>query len=156
VTDKAKVRITLTSEVDGEKQEHRFIGEWYRKDRTVYMRYDEKDPESGEVRTMVRWREGELSVTRRGDVESDQTFVAGARRFGQYVSPQARFRLETDTSLLWMQCGDMTRSEPSASDEPLKLTLPMMLEWRYTLWVESEKTGDFIVRLRAERDDGVK
>jgi hypothetical protein len=55
-----------------------------------------------------------------------------------------------------MQCGDMTRSEPAdgLGHEPLQPTLPMMLEWRYTLWVESEKTGEFVVRLRAERDEG--
>ncbi|WP_274648506.1 DUF1934 domain-containing protein [Paenibacillus humicola] len=150
MADKAKVRIRLTSEVDGEKQEHTFGGEWYRKGRSVYLRYDERDEADSEVRTTVRWREGELLVTRRGDVESEQTFVAGARRQGQYSSPHASFRLETDTSLLWMQCGDLMRTE--AADEPLGLTLPMLIEWHYTLWIDSQQTGTFVIRLQADRE----
>ena len=29
-------------------------------------------------------------------------------------------------------------------------SLPMLLEWHYTLWVEEQQTDDFILRLRAE------
>ncbi|MBW7461254.1 DUF1934 domain-containing protein, partial [Paenibacillus sepulcri] len=138
MTGRAKVRIKLTSELDGEQQKHAFIGEWFRKDRTVYVRYDESD-ENGQVRTVVRWREGELSVKRHGDVESDQSFAAGARRLGHYASTHIRFQLETDTTLLWMQCGDMAQAEPA--DEPLAPTLPMLLEWHYRLWVDEQPSG---------------
>ncbi|MBW7477769.1 DUF1934 domain-containing protein [Paenibacillus oenotherae] len=150
-TDKAQVRITLESEIDGEKQLHEHIGEWYCKNRTVYIRYEETEPH-GKVRTMVRWREGELNVTRHGDVESEQSFVAGARRAGQYVSALTRFRLETDTTLLWMQCGDMLHNE-SEDGEP-KLSLPMLLEWHYTMWLEDQLTGTFVIRLHAEAKRG--
>lgn len=177
-TERAEVRITLESEIDGEKQIVEHSGEWFCKNRSVFIRYDETET-YGKVRTMVRWRDGELNVTRRGDVESDQTFVAGARRYGQYVSPLTRFRLETDTTLLWMQCGEMTqagdagqngdvaeardsarneaamqhggqRQEGSAEGQ-FALTLPMLLEWHYTMWIEDQQTGTFLIRLRAER-----
>ncbi|GGD95696.1 DUF1934 domain-containing protein [Paenibacillus nasutitermitis] len=151
MTGRAKVQITLTSELDGERQTHAFIGEWFRKDRTVYVRYEESD-ENGQVRTLVRWREGELSVKRHGDVESDQTFAAGMRRVGHYTSTHIRFQLETDTTLLWMQCGDMATGNPlgKPQEEPMAPSLPMLLEWHYRLWVDEQPTGMFIVRLHAE------
>lgn len=163
VMDRAQVRITLESEIDGEKQIIEHSGEWFCKNRSIFIRYDETES-YGKARAIVRWRDGELSVTRRGDVESEQIFVAGARRYGQYKSSLARFRLETDTTLLWMQCGDMLQSgdgkqsevmmqsEPSA-EEP-ELTLPMLLEWHYTMWIEDELTGTFKIRLRAEKQRG--
>ncbi|WP_246027966.1 DUF1934 domain-containing protein [Paenibacillus xylaniclasticus] len=149
----AIVQLTLTSEIDGDRQEHQFRGEWFRKGRTVYVRYTENDDNAGEVRTVVRWREGELHVTRRGIVESEQTFVAGVRRTGKYISPFARFHMVTDTSLLWMQCGDWKQKgqqhEP-ASDDNLLPVLPMLLEWHYKMYVDEELTGQFKIKLKAE------
>ncbi|WP_236339708.1 DUF1934 domain-containing protein [Paenibacillus plantiphilus] len=152
--DRAQVRITLESEIDGEKQIIEHSGEWFCKNRSIFIRYDETES-YGKARAIVRWRDGELSVTRRGDVESEQIFVAGARRYGQYKSSLARFRLETDTTLLWMQCGDMLQSgdmthSELAIEEP-ELTLPLLLEWHYTMWIEDELTGTFKIRLRAEK-----
>jgi len=154
----AIVRLTLTSEIDGERQEHRLRGEWFRKGRTVYVRYTENDENAGEVRTVVRWRDGELHVTRRGIVESEQTFVAGVRRAGKYVSPFARFHMVTDTSLLWMQCGDwMQKSQERRAeqervdDENPVPVLPMLLEWHYKMYVDEELTGQFKIKLKAEK-----
>ncbi|BBH23170.1 hypothetical protein Back11_45150 [Paenibacillus baekrokdamisoli] len=146
--DRIKVRVTLESEIDGEKQSNVFSGEWFRKDRSIYVRYEETDEGGSKVRTIVRWRAGELSITRRGDVVSEQTFAPGERRSGQYESPHARFRLETETKLLWVQFGG--QPEDDANEEQPKPSLPMLLEWHYTLWVEEQQTDDFILRLRAE------
>src|SRR3569832_1491996 len=104
LTDKASVRLVLSSDIEGEKQEHHFHGEWYRKGRTVYVRYSEMDEEAGEVRTLIRWRGGELHIARRGLVDSEQTFVAGVRRTGRYASPFVQFQMETDSEWRWMQC----------------------------------------------------
>lgn len=150
MNDKAKVKITLESDIDGEVQENRLDGEWYRKGRSFFLRYAESE-EGSEVRTVVRWRDGELSLTRRGAVESRQTFVAGVRRSGEYESRHASFALETETSLLWVQFGDMT-AEEGPSEEQLLPCLPMFLEWRYRLLVDDEQIGDFIIRLRAEEE----
>jgi uncharacterized beta-barrel protein YwiB (DUF1934 family) len=150
----AIVRLTLTSEIDGDRQEHQLRGEWFRKGRTVYVRYTENDDNAGEVRTVVRWRDGELHVSRRGIVESEQTFVAGVRRTGKYVSPFARFQMVTDTSLLWMQCGDwmqkdQVQQEGDPGDNPVPV-LPMLLEWHYKMYVDEELTGQFKIKLKAE------
>ncbi|NBD27043.1 DUF1934 domain-containing protein [Paenibacillus glycinis] len=151
MNDKAKVNIMLESNIDGELQQNRLGGEWYRKGSTFFLRYEETE-EGSEVRTVVRWRDGELSVTRRGDVESQQTFVAGARRSGQYASRHASFALETETSFLWVQFGDLLKPDPS--EDRLLPNLPLLLEWHYKLLVDDEQIGDFVIRLRAEADDG--
>ncbi|WP_317972658.1 DUF1934 domain-containing protein [Paenibacillus sp. CCS19] len=157
VTDKANVRLTLTSEIEGELQEHQFTGEWFRKGRAVYVRYTETDDSSGEVRTVIRWRDGQLHIARRGVVESEQNFIAGARQAGEYKSPFARFKMVTDTSLLWMQCGDLVQRgdlQPQAEDGELLPMLPMLLEWHYNMYVDEELTGQFKIKLKAELDAG--
>ena len=151
MNDKAKVKITLESNIDGEVEKNAFSGEWYRKGSTVYLKYEELEEGGSEVRTLVRLRDGELSVTRRGDVESQQTFVAGARRSGQYASRHASFALETETSFLWVQFGDLLKPDPS--EDRLLPNLPLLLEWHYKLLVDDEQIGGFVIRLRAEADD---
>ncbi|AZN39107.1 DUF1934 domain-containing protein [Paenibacillus albus] len=160
--DRAKVTITLESDVDGERENNTFSGEWFRKGSTVFIRYEEMvegaSGVSAEVRTMIRCRGGELSLTRHGAVESQQIFVAGVRRTGHYTSAHANFHMETETKLLWMQFGDFagqqeqgSLSTPEASDE-LVPALPMLLEWHYTLLINDEPTGEFRIRLRAEEE----
>ncbi|MWC31066.1 DUF1934 domain-containing protein [Paenibacillus sp. MMS18-CY102] len=163
MTDKASVRLILSSDIEGEKQEHHFHGEWYRKGRTVYVRYSETDEEAGETRTLIRWRDGELHIARRGLVDSEQTFVAGVRRTGRYASPFVQFQMETDTEWLWMQCGNWrTDGERSGAEPPhegdkpidgeLLPDLPMLLEWHYKMYVDGELTGQFKIKLQAERN----
>ncbi|MBO7748701.1 DUF1934 domain-containing protein [Paenibacillus sp. MWE-103] len=147
MNDKAAVIITLESVIDGEKQVSVMDGEWYRKGGTFFLRYEETEAESA-VRTVVRWRDGELSVTRRGDVESQQTFAAGVRRSGEYASRHASFALETETSLLWAQFGGLMDADPDG--ERLLPNLPLLLEWHYKLLVDGGQIGDFVIRLRAE------
>ncbi|MBM7567654.1 DUF1934 domain-containing protein [Paenibacillus sacheonensis] len=147
MNDKAKVRITLESDIDGEAQLNHIDGEWYRKGNAFFLKYAETE-DGSEVRTIVRWRDGELSVTRRGAVESEQTFMAGVRRGGKYESKHASFGLETETSLLWVQFGDLSKAGPS--EDKLLPTLPLLLEWHYKLLVGDDEIGSFVIRLRAE------
>ncbi|WP_308637271.1 DUF1934 domain-containing protein [Paenibacillus silvisoli] len=148
MTDRANVTISLRSDIDGEVEENVFAGEWFRKGETVFIRYEETGEGGDTVRTMVRWRDGELSVTRRGDVESEQKFSAGAIHGGHYRSAHASFRLETETRLLIVQFGDLAKAGPS--EEQLRPELPMLLIWHYRLIVNDEPTGEFIIRLQAE------
>ncbi|SEO84613.1 DUF1934 domain-containing protein [Paenibacillus sp. OV219] len=160
MTDRAKVTITLTSDVDGEREHNTFSGEWFRKGSTVFIRYEETvegaSGASAEVRTMIRYRGGELSLSRHGAVESQQVFVAGVRRTGHYTSAHANFHMETETKLLWMQFGDFSgeqeqQTAAEAADQIVP-TLPMLLEWHYTLVINDEPTGEFRIRLRAEEE----
>ena len=95
------------------------------------------------MRTIVRWRDGELSVTRRGDVVLPQTFALGERRSGQYESPHARFfRLKSKKiKLLWAQFGGSTDADLSSAKQDNSVAA-YVAEWHYTLWVEEQQTDD--------------
>ncbi|GLX71341.1 DUF1934 domain-containing protein [Paenibacillus glycanilyticus] len=144
--DRVAVKITLTSTQDGESEVHTYKGEWFRKDRSVYIRYDElvegtEDP----IRTLLRYKTGELSITRRGVVESDQLFVPGeARRSGRYRSPYTSFAMETGTELLAVKGEngeDLSLAEP-----------PCTIEWKYELWIHEHLSGRFHNRLHIQEE----
>jgi len=148
--EKARVVITLQSKVDGEQQTKHYQGEWFRKGETIYLRYEEADEVHGQLRTLVRWRNGELQVTRRGAVESEQVFVAGTRRNGRYRSAHTRFIMETETKQLRIHNGSLV--SPSDGQKPGQQLL-LELEWGYTMWVNDEETGSFEVLLRAHQSE---
>lgn len=142
MSDRMKVRLKLVSKADGEVRVQTYSGEWFRKDKSIYIRYEE--PAQGEaaaaVRTLIRYRSGELSLVRRGGVESEQLFAPQARKRGFYRSPYAAFELETATSRLSLK-------QPGAGELPVP---PFTLEWNYKLWVGEQMTGKFEIRLVVE------
>ena len=141
---KKRVRIALESAANGEQVARTFEGDWYCRNRTVYVRYVEEDEES-RIRTLLSWKDGRLKLTRRGSAESEQTFVVGERQPGYYATDQVRLAFDTETTLL------READDPDApTPEPL---LPLQLEWHYSLWSAGEKTGDFVIRLRADESE---
>jgi len=152
--EKAQVAITLLSKVDGEQQTRHYQGEWFRKGETIYLRYEETDEVHGQLRTLVRWRNGELQLTRRGAVESEQFFVAGTRRTGRYRSAHTRFIMETETKQLRIQSGlPLSSSDEQKRGQDSQERLLLELEWGYTMWVNEEETGRFEVLLRAHQTE---
>jgi uncharacterized beta-barrel protein YwiB (DUF1934 family) len=145
---KVPVRIQLESDSDGEKLSQQLTGEWYAKGRAVYLRYEESE-DSRTVRTLLMWKDGQLRLTRKGDVESEQTFSAGGKFEGFYRAETVRFELETVTSLLRI----VASGEEGEEGEPPTPALPMLFEWHYELWTGGEKAGLFKVRLLAEPAD---
>lgn len=154
MNDSRKVRITLESIQDGSSHIHTYEGEWFRKEKSMFIRYVEPavegDPKSGEVRTLLKYRQGELSIMRRGVIESEQLFVQGQKRIGRYQSSMTSFVLETETHLLSMQV-------PSDSDQnseaiQLPVELPFTLEWEYELHVNDQMSGRFHIRLHIQED----
>ncbi|MGM0884486.1 MAG: DUF1934 domain-containing protein [Bacillota bacterium] len=146
-----KVRITLESVQDGSLSTHSYEGEWFRKERSIFIRYSEQavegDPNAGEVRTLVRYRPDELSIVRRGVIESEQLFAPGRRRSGHYRSRAASFPLETETLQLSLQAADR-----NADAEQLPSKLPFTLEWQYELHVSDQMSGLFHIRLHIQEE----
>lgn len=146
-----KVRIILESVQDGSPHIHSYKGEWFRKERSIFIRYSEPaaegDPKSGEVRTLVRYRPDELSIVRRGVIESEQLFAPGRRRRGHYRSQAASFPLETETLQLSLQAADSR-----ADSDPLPSKLPFTLEWLYELYVDDQMSGRFHIRLHIQEE----
>lgn len=154
MAENRKVRITLESVQDGSSHVHVYEGEWFRKERSIYIRYSEPavegDPKAGEVRTLVKYRQGELSIMRRGVIESEQLFVPGLRRTGRYDSSMTSFSLETDTTLLSLQLPDGEGGSVAA--ESLPEQLPFTLEWKYEMHVDDQMSGRFHIRLHIQED----
>ncbi|MGO4111489.1 DUF1934 domain-containing protein [Paenibacillus sp. YAF4_2] len=144
--DRMAVKITLTSTQDGESVVQTYKGEWFRKERSVYIRYEEPVEGSADpIRTLVRFRTDELSITRRGVVESEQLFVPGeVRRSGYYRSPYTSFQMETATAFVAVK-GDDGLELPSA-------VLPYTIEWQYELWMNEHLSGRFHNRLHIQEE----
>ncbi|MFD1957094.1 DUF1934 domain-containing protein [Paenibacillus thailandensis] len=146
MSDRMNVRLKLIGKADGIANVQTYSGEWFRKEKSVYIRYEEpaQDAEAGaNVRTLLRYRPGELSLVRRGGLESEQLFAPKARLRGYYRSPYASFELETATSRL------AVRQAGEAGSEELPVP-PFRLEWNYKLWVGGQVTGKFEIRLEVE------
>ncbi|CAM4393350.1 DUF1934 domain-containing protein [Paenibacillus alkaliterrae] len=149
-----KVRITLESVQDGSSYSHSYEGEWFRKAKSVFIRYsepaDEGNPKAGDVRTLLRYRPEELSIMRRGVIESEQLFTPGIRRTGYYRTPMTSFSLETDTSLLALEA-DSAAAE-AAMDAGLPSQLPFTIEWQYEMHVSDQMSGRFHIRLHIQEE----
>lgn len=139
-----KIVLTLESVQDGERVNETYRGEWFRKAKSVYIRYAEAE---GEVRTLIRYSNGELALTRNGAVKMEQLFVAGQRRQGSYRSAMTSFGLETDTTDLSLTGGGSENDEHG-----LPSSLPFSLEWAYGLLVEERLSGRFQIRLHIQEE----
>ncbi|MHA6482065.1 YwiB family protein [Paenibacillus sp. strain BS8-2] len=138
------VVVTLESVQDGEKIIETYSGQWFRKARSVYVRYAEAE---GEVRTLIKYSRGELALTRNGAVKMEQLFVAGQRRNGSYRSAMTSFQLETETTVLTIEGGGAESDENGLPSE-----LPFTLEWSYGLLVEERLSGRFHIRLHIQEE----
>ncbi|ASS67836.1 MULTISPECIES: DUF1934 domain-containing protein [unclassified Paenibacillus] len=137
---RAAVLIAIHSIQDGEAAPpvtHK--GEFFPKGKSRYIRYEELDELHGAVRTLIRWSGDEISLTRRGGVESEQTFAAGSKREGSYASGHLAFRMTVETEAL------------SAEGEAGGL-LPLTLAWTYRLRIEDQLSGRFQLRLHIQED----
>jgi uncharacterized beta-barrel protein YwiB (DUF1934 family) len=134
------VLITVRSVQDGqEAPEATHRGEFFPKGRSSYIRYEETDELHGAVRTLIRWSGDEISLTRRGGVESEQTFAAGSEREGSYRSGHLAFRMTAQT-------------EELAAEAGADGMLPLTLEWTYRLRIEDQLSGRFQLRLHIQED----
>ncbi|MFC4778978.1 DUF1934 domain-containing protein [Paenibacillus sp. GCM10023252] len=153
MADRSKVQITLESiQDDGEPQVSRYTGDWFRKELSMYVRYEEQvEAEGGaaqSIRTVIRMREDELTLTRRGLVNSEQLFVPGVRMPGSYRSPYTAFQLHTVTRELRYRTssnGVLVQGADVAALEP-----SYIVEWKYDLIVNEELSGRFHIRLHIQ------
>ncbi len=141
MNQRAKVQLVLESRIDGRKEVHRYKGEWFRKEKSIYIRYAEGEGSQA----LLRYTPGELSLKRSGGVLSEQLFVPGQSRIGSYTTPQAAFQLETTTSSL------VVKRDAGETDE-LPGSLPFDLEWRYKLKVGGQIAGNFHICLHIQEE----
>ncbi|WP_028560251.1 DUF1934 domain-containing protein [Paenibacillus pinihumi] len=144
-SNKRKVRIRLESRQEDEVTVHEYEGEWIPKFRSAYVLYEEREEGQDPVRTTVRIGKGELVISRRGHIRSEQRFVEGLRQPGEYSTPDIQFHLETVTEQLTLLQGD---SGQQGAPE-----LPADVAWSYTLWMNGQHIGRFQLRLQIQEVD---
>lgn len=142
--DSGKAIIILESKADGEKGTHRYKGEWFRKERSLFIRYAEDE----QTRALIRYSPGELSLKRSGAIQSDQLFIPGESRVGRYRSAVTVFELETRTKSLALQ----VKAKQDQEGALLPSAPPFTLEWRYELYVSEQMSGRFHIRLHIQED----
>ncbi|MCD1259976.1 DUF1934 domain-containing protein [Paenibacillus athensensis] len=133
-TPKSKVRIRLESRSDTDKSVQGYEGDLYIKGAHVYVRYEEPLGEQGRTATLIKLERRELRIVRQGDVQAEQTFVAGEKRVGFYQNEHGRMELEMHTHAL---------------ENALEMGLGTV-RWSYDLYVAGEPAGLFRVQLSIE------
>ncbi|WP_172257601.1 DUF1934 domain-containing protein [Saccharibacillus deserti] len=138
MSDTSRVLITINSRQGEETVEQTLAGQLFRKDRALYLRYEEPGASGnpGSVRTLLKITQEELKVIRHGEVESEQSFRLGSSLPGFYRSPYTRFALVTHTREL------SVRMEGSAGE----------IFWAYELEVHNAISGHFAVSLTIQEE----
>ncbi|WP_322908141.1 DUF1934 domain-containing protein [Paenibacillus campi] len=138
MTEAKQVRLTLSSEQDGEVGTTEMIGHVFIKGNSLYVRYVEPpQPPQPEIRTTVKISSDEIKIMRHGGVESEQTFRPGEHLSGFYRSPFTRFEMETHTRSLHHGLKGITG----------------YIAWEYDLYVHEQLGGRFKVSLHIQASD---
>lgn len=134
------VEICIESSHQGETLVQTAQGEMYRKQDTVYYRYNEPDTDAmGNTVTTVKVRKDEIRIIRHGDVKAEQTFTQHGKHNGFYHTPHTRLSLTTQT-IAWKMVWD---------EEGYGHAI-----WSYILWIGDERAGDFKLRLSIREVQG--
>lgn len=74
-------------------------GEYYFRNGSHYILYEETDGDSGKtVKNSLKFKGSILELTRKGALQSRMTFEAGKRHTADYATPFGMLQMETDTS----------------------------------------------------------
>lgn len=129
---KRDVELSIES-VSGEQTvRQRVRGTMFRKDNRWFYRYQEPDEAMGRTISIVQAERDAIRVLRQGDVQAEQTFIAGRSTAGFYATPHGRLPLQTKTRKLSVRLTD----EGFGS-----------LAWTYELFAGGEPAGRFAITI---------
>lgn len=106
------VYITITgvqSDETGEETiaELAAAGEYFEKNGSLYLLFEEADPESGAVtRNTLKARGQNITLTKRGGVRSQMQFAPGEMHPAEYITPYGNLRLQVYTEDVKILFGD--------------------------------------------------
>ncbi|OLO36032.1 hypothetical protein BTA37_18935 [Priestia megaterium] len=96
---KKPIEVKIVTDIrDGHRKETTSVnakGMYYEKGSKIYLTYTERQEEIGDIRTMVKISEDEVSINRTGAVQMKQSFRKKVRIEGTYISPYGRMDLLT-------------------------------------------------------------
>lgn len=113
-------------------------GQFFERDGLSFVKYDEIVEESGEkIKNLLKFSDKELTVTRRGGVESTMSFEKGKKRRSLYRTPFGDLEVGTfATRLLILKSEDKIRIE---ADYDLELNGSHAAENRIAITIQSQK-----------------
>jgi uncharacterized beta-barrel protein YwiB (DUF1934 family) len=136
MTAKERVRIRIESRSGSETTVQKARGDLYRKGNHTYIRYEEEPNELGRTVTLIKLEENLIRIVRQGDVQAEQTFVAGEKRIGFYQTTQGRLELEIETHEL-----------TSEAEQGIGIT-----RWRYDLYASGTHAGTYRIKLLIQEE----
>lgn len=110
-------------------------GMMYRKEETMFFSYQEK-LEIGNVTSLIKLVNDEVTITRRGAVSMRQVFIPGKRTDGMYRSPYGAIPMSTKTDEIHFDWN------PDKANGILRLC--------YELYMQGKKTGHYFVTMKME------
>lgn len=79
-------------------------GEYYYRNNTHYIRYEEvMDGEPEPVKSMIKLRDGECIVTKKGICQTQMVFENGKKSLTDYVTPFGNIMIGLDTTALMVE-----------------------------------------------------
>lgn len=103
------------SPLDGERldMDEQYPGKYVETTDKEYLLYEERpDDEKSAVKTMIKMGLGEITIVKRGAINTEMSFRAGARRLANYETPYGGMTLGIRTdNLSVMQNQNSTRIE---------------------------------------------
>ncbi|MFS3929858.1 DUF1934 domain-containing protein [Priestia flexa] len=98
-TIKKPIAIKIVTDIrDGHMKETTAVeaqGTYYKKDEVVYLTYTEHQEEVGDIKTLLKIKEDEVTINRTGAVKMKQSFRKKVKLEGTYMSPYGRMDMMT-------------------------------------------------------------
>ncbi len=127
---RAVIHVTIRQTVQGQTEETRQVheGKGVRKENGWYVTFSEMLEGIGDVQTVVRIGEGDVTLIRQGHLQMKQQFLKRQSSRSTYISPHGTFQMETHTRTL-----KITRD----ADRPKAVYA------EYQLWLNGQYVGEF-------------
>lgn len=91
---KIHVKTTITHENSMETLESKTVGHFYKKDHSVFLKYEERT-DQGNIRTIVKAAREEALILRSGAIKMRLPFTLDMERIGHYELPIGKFETST-------------------------------------------------------------
>jgi uncharacterized beta-barrel protein YwiB (DUF1934 family) len=131
-----KVNIRIVSKAGSQVIEERVQGSLYMRNGHIYIRYEEPVEQMGHTSTIVKIDAGEIKIIRRGDIVTDQSFVAGRHTHSDYATPETSMKLSMFTHKI------ETRLSNGIG----------VVEWSYDLYVSGDLAGTYAIQMDIRED----
>lgn len=130
-----RIELLVTHKMDGQTDEtkQQYLGKGVQKENGWYISYKEQFAEIGEVGTILKISEQDVTLLRQGKLQSKQLFAKGSSSESVYASPYGQFQMETHTRQL-----RITRENGR----------PLELEISYQLWLNRQYLGEYEMMVR--------